>query len=72
MLAYNEFCNSLPDLRASKERRPELRIALASVIEKITLNPHGNKGQWVYEITLRGGQSPVTVIANLKPEGWLA
>ena len=71
-IAYNEFVTSLPAMREDKERRPELRKAIASVVEKLTLNPQGEgKNQWVYELKLRGAAEPVKVFVNAKPEGWL-
>lgn len=69
-IAYNEFCASLPALREDKERRPELRKAIASVVEKLTLNPRGEgDGRWVYELKLRGAAEPGKVFVNAKPEG---
>jgi len=38
---YLEFAATLPALAADKSRRAELRRAIQGVIEKITINPHG-------------------------------
>lgn len=74
LLAYNDFCASLPELRADKAKRPALRKAIATVVERLTLDPRpaGEKGRWIYQLKLRGASNPVDVIINSKPEGWLA
>jgi DNA invertase Pin-like site-specific DNA recombinase len=74
--SYLDFKARLPALAADKAHRAELRKAITSVVQKIILDPVKEKtakGQrWVYEVQLRGGTQPVTVIAVSKPhEGWL-
>lgn len=71
LLAYHEFNAALPELAKDRTQRPALRRAIASVIEGIKLDPHGDgKGTWDYEVTLKGGSEPVTVICHASPEGW--
>jgi hypothetical protein len=71
IIAYNQFKAVLPELVKDAFRRPELRRAIASVVTKIVLDPHGNgDGTWDYETTLKGTSEPVNVRIVSKPEGW--
>jgi len=38
-IAYGEFVSNLPALKADVARRPELRKAIAQVVEKLVLDP---------------------------------
>lgn len=50
---------------------PEPCKAVAAVVEKLTLNPQGEgKGQWVYELKLRGATEPVKVLIRA-PGSWI-
>jgi hypothetical protein len=70
-IAYADFVANLPALREDKARRPELRKAIASVIERLTLNPHGEgKDRWVYELKLRGAVEPVHILIAA-PNSWI-
>jgi len=63
-IAYGEFVSNLPALKADVARRPELRKAIASVVEKLVLDPRpiskpdknkpGQVKAWGYQLYLRG------------------
>jgi len=76
-IAYGEFVSNLPALKADVARRPELRKAIASVVEKLVLDPRpiskpdknkpGQVKAWGYQLYLRGaGDVPIcfTILQN--------
>jgi hypothetical protein len=71
LMAFNEFAASLPALAKDPARRPELRRAIASVLDKLVLDPHGDgNGAWEYEVILKGANKPIRIICNTQPESW--
>jgi len=70
--SYLDFCNQLAGKANDKAYRPELRRAISSVVQSITLDPRGEKrGVWDYSVQLKGHGAPVEVRCVAKPEGWL-
>jgi len=69
--AYLEFKAALPALAADKERRAELRRALAGAVEKIIVDPVQMDNGWrSYRVKLRGGNEPILIGCTQKPESW--
>ena len=69
--AYLEFKAALPALAADKERRAELRRALAGAVEKIIVDPVQMDNGWrSYRVNLRGGNEPILIGCTQKPESW--
>jgi hypothetical protein len=62
---YESFREAL-----AKKYRPELRRALAALLEKIVLDPHGKDGVWCFTVHLKGACEAVGIVCTAKPESW--
>jgi hypothetical protein len=69
--SYLSFCATLADKAQDKAYRPQLKAAIASVVESIMLDPQGVNRQWSYTVQLKGHGQPVEVVCTSKPESWL-
>lgn len=79
-IAYGEFVASLPALKADKERRPELRKAVAQVVERLVLDPRpinepkklkaGQVKAWGYRLYLRGASDVPVNFTICKNGDW--
>jgi DNA polymerase III alpha subunit len=67
---YESFRETLATKSSDKEYRPELRRALAVLLEKIVLDPHGKDGVWGFTVHLKGAPEPVKIVCKEKPESW--
>ena len=63
--SYLDFCSRLPSLGKDKARRPELRRAIASVVESITLDPRGKNGVWWSSLQLKGNARRFEIMSGL-------
>ncbi len=63
--SYLDFCNRLPSLGKDKAKRPELRRAIASVVESITLDPRGKNGVWWSSLQLKGSPRRFEIASGL-------
>jgi hypothetical protein len=68
---YESFRETLAKESNDKPHRPELRRALAALLEKIVLDPHGRHGVWRFTVQLKGACEAVEIVRKAKPEGWL-
>ena len=68
---YESFRETLANQSNRKPHRPELRQALAALLEKIVLDPHGKDGVWCFNVQLKGACEAVEIICRAKPESWL-
>ena len=68
---YDDFRNILVDKSTDKTSRSELRRALAALLQKIVLDPHGKNGVWCFTVHLKGTRETVEIVCKAKPEGWL-
>jgi DNA invertase Pin-like site-specific DNA recombinase len=59
--SYNAFRPTLMAKALDKAYRPQLRAAIASVLDSIELDPKGKAGCWNYQIKLKGESLPVPV-----------
>jgi hypothetical protein len=68
---YESFRATLANKSNDKPHRPELRRALAALLEKIVLDPHGKDGVWCFTVHLKGACEVVEIVSKAKPESWL-
>ena len=68
---YESFREALANKSNNKPHRPELRQALAALLEKIVLDPHGKDGIWCFTVHLKGACEAVEIVCRAKPESWL-
>jgi hypothetical protein len=68
---YESFRETLANKSDDKAPRPQLRRALAALLEAIVLDPHGNDGVWCYTVHLKGAREAIEIICKAKPESWL-
>ena len=68
---YESFRETLAKKSSDKEYRPELRRALAALLEKIVLDPHVKDGVWCFTVHLKGAGAAVQIVCKAKPESWL-
>ena len=65
---YKSFTEALANKSNHKPHRPELRRALAVLVEKIVLDPHGKDGVWCFTVHLKGACEAVEIVCRAKPE----
>jgi hypothetical protein len=63
-----KFFRPLATKSSDKEYRPELRRALAALLEKIVLDPHPKDGVWRYTVHLKGARESVEIVCNQLPQ----
>jgi hypothetical protein len=68
---YEIFRETLVNESKDKPRRPELRRALAALLENIVMDPHGKDGIWCFTVHLKGACKAVEIVCKAKPESWL-
>jgi DNA invertase Pin-like site-specific DNA recombinase len=67
--SYSSFLDSLGEAATDRGYRLKLRAALASVTERIVLDPRGNGGAWLLELKLRGTAQSF-LLEVVKEGGW--
>jgi len=67
---YDGFRNTLIGKSTDRTSRPELRRALAALLEKIVLDPHGEDGVWCFTVHLKGSCEAVEIVCKAKPKYW--
>lgn len=68
---YASLRETLADKSNDKTHRPQLRRALAALLDKIVLDPHGKDGVWYFTVHLKGACEAVEMVCRVKPENWL-
>jgi DNA invertase Pin-like site-specific DNA recombinase len=68
LIGYSRFLSTLAVKATDKDYRLQLRAAIASVLESITLDPKGNSGAWLLELRLRGCTQ--SFLLEVVKEGW--
>ena len=68
---YESFTEALTNKSNDKPHHPELRQALAALLEKIVLDPHGKDGVWCFTVHLKGACEAGKIVCRAKPESWL-
>jgi len=61
---YEGFRKTLAQKSRNQEYRPELRRALAALLEKIVLDPHSKDGVWCLTVHLKGACEAVEIMCN--------
>jgi hypothetical protein len=67
---YDGYRNTLIEKSTDGTSRPELRRALAALLEKIVLDPQGEDGVWCFTVHLKGSCEAVEIVCKAKPESW--
>jgi hypothetical protein len=65
---YESFRETLANKSNDKPHRLELRRALAALLEKSVLDPHGRDGVWCFTVHLKGASEAVEIVCKAKPE----
>ena len=68
---YESFREALTNESNNKPHGPELRRALAALLEKIVLDPHGKRDVWCFTVHLKGACEAIEIVCKAKPESWL-
>ena len=71
METYESLREALANESNNKPHRPELRGALAALLENIVLDPHGKDGVWCFTVHLKGACEAIEIVCKAKPESWL-
>jgi hypothetical protein len=65
LATYEHFIEILAHQSNDEAYRAELPRALAALLEKIVLDPHGKDGAWCYTVYLKGARESVEIVCNL-------
>ena len=68
---YESFRERLANASSGRGPRHELRRVLATLLEKIVLDPHGKDGVWCFTVYLKGACEAVEIVCKAKLESWV-